>query len=248
MELKEISLSVIMPVYNEQENIEFTVEKTILEFKNFKKAELIIIDDGSVDDTNNKLIDLQQKYKEIIIIQHEKNQGLGKSLQDGFLKASNDYIIFNSADLPLAPKDIKRVLEQKYPFDLLVLERKKYLGASLYRKFISVCNRIILHIFFPLGLIEIADCNFTIFFKRKYLKNIFPVSKSPGFILAEMILKAKYLKYNVKTVTVDYNARKYGNTIIGGLKDIFESFYNIIYFRFYSFFIIMRKNENNIGN
>lgn len=248
MKVSEISLSVIMPVYNEQENIKFAIEQTVLELNKFNKSEIIIINDGSTDGTNKKLMDLQKKYKEITIIQHNKNQGLGKSLQDGFLKASNDYIIFNSADLPLAPKDIMRVLEQKYPFDLLVLERKKYLGASLYRKFISVCNRVILHIFFPLSLIEIADCNFTIFFKRQYLKYIFPVSKSPGFILVEMILKAKYLKYNVKTVTVDYNARKYGNTIIGGLKDIFESFYNIIYFRFYSFFIIMRKNENNIGN
>lgn len=248
MKPTEISLSVIMPVYNEQENIDFAVEKTISEFKNFKKAELIIVNDGSIDNTNNKLIGLQQEYKEIIIIQHKKNQGLGKSLQDGFLKASNDYIIFNSADLPLNPEDITKVLEQRYPFDLLVLERKKYLGASLYRKFVSICNRVILHIFFPLVLIEIADCNFTIFFKRKYLQEIFPVSKSPGFILAEMILKAKYLKYNVKTITVDYNARKHGNTVIGGLKDIIGSCCNVIYFRFYSFFMIMRKNESNIGN
>lgn len=239
--ISNISLTVVMPVYNEQENIVFAVEQTISEFKNFKKAELIVIDDGSNDKTKEKLLELKEKYKELIVEKHTKNQGLGKSLQDGFLKASNEYIIFNSADLPLNPKDIKDLFEKNAHYDMLILERKKYSGASIYRKFVSVCNRILIHIFYPLALIDIADVNFTIVFKKSILKNIFPTSKSPGFILAEMILRAKYLKYDVKTTTIKYNARKFGNTVIGGLKDIVSSFFNILCFRIYSIFIVRNR-------
>ncbi len=237
----EISLTIVMPVYNEQENMVFAVEQTISEFKNFKKVELIVVDDGSNDKTNEILLELQEKYKELIVEKHIKNQGLGKSLQDGFMKSSNEYVLFNSADLPLNPKDIKNILEKNYPYDMLILEREKYSGVSLYRKFVSVCNRILVHIFYPLALIDVADVNFTIIFKKNILKDIFPISKSPGFILAEMILRAKYLRYNVKAVTVRYYARKFGNTVIGGLKDIVTSFFNILYFRIYSVFIIWGK-------
>ena len=120
MKTSEISLSVIIPVYNEQENIIFAIEQTMIEFKNFKKAELIVINDGSNDGTNKKLIDLSIKYPNLIVLKHDKHKGLAKSLKYGFINVLNDYVLFNSADLPLNPKDICNILEQKDSFDLLV--------------------------------------------------------------------------------------------------------------------------------
>ncbi len=241
MKTEEISLSVIMPVYNEQENIVFAIEQTMLELKKFKKAELIVINDGSSDNTNQKLIDLSIKYSNLIVLKHDKNKGLAKSLKYGFINVLNDYVLFNSADLPLDPKDICSIFEQKYPFDLLVLERKEYLGASNWRKFVSICNRIILHIFFPLALIEIADCNYTFFIKKELLKKVFPSSISPGFIEAEMILRAKYLKANVATIETKYNRRMFGKPHFGKIKDIVYSLYDIVKFRIYSLFLIFGK-------
>lgn len=241
MKSSEMSLSVIMPVYNEQENIMFAIEQTMQELKNFKKAELIVINDGSNDNTNKKLIDLSIKYPKLIVLKHNKNKGLAKSLKHGFLKVLNDYILFNSADLPLEPKDICNILEQKYPFDLLVLERKEYIGASNWRKFVSICNRIILHIFFPLALIDIADCNYTFIIKKDLLKSVFPISISPGFIEAEIILRAKYLKCDVKSIETTYNRRKFGKAHFGKIKDILLTIFDIIKFRIYSFALILRK-------
>ena len=246
MKCSEISISIVMPVYNEQENIDFAVEKTILEFKNFKKAELIIINDGSEDDTDKKLIDLSIRYSNIIVVlKHKNNKGLAESLKFGFLKTLNDYVLFNSADLPLDPKDICNIIEQKYPFDLLVLERKKYSGASAWRKFISICNRVILHVFFPLELIDIADCNYTFIIKKEILKKVFPNSISPGFIEAEIILRAKYLKFIVKTIETKYNRRKFGSPHFGRLKDICLTMFDIIKFRIYSFFLIFIKTRKD---
>ncbi|MCR4662331.1 MAG: glycosyltransferase family 2 protein [Endomicrobiaceae bacterium] len=241
MKSSEISLSVIMPVYNEQENIMFAIERTIQALRNFKKTEMIVINDGSNDDTNKKLIDLSIKFPELIVLKHNKNKGLAKSLKLGFLNVLNDYVLFNSADLPLDPKDICGIIEQKYPFDLLVLERKEYSGATNWRKFVSVINRIILHIFFPLALIDIADCNYTFIIKKDILKQVYPNATSPGFIEAEMILRAKYLKSDVKSIETKYNRRKFGKAHFGRLKDILLTMFDIIKFRIYSFTFILRK-------
>lgn len=241
MKISEISLSVVMPVYNEQENIMFAIEQTMLEFKNFKKAELIVINDGSSDDTNKKLIDLSIKYPSLIVLKHVNNKGLAQSLKDGFINVLNDYVLFNSADLPLDPRDIYNIIEQKYPFDLLVLERKKYSGASNWRKFVSVCNRIILHIFFPLALIDISDCNYTFIIKKELLKKVFPISISPGFIEAEIILRAKYSNANVKIIETKYNRRKFGRPHFGKIKDILLTIFDIVKFRIYSFYLILVK-------
>ena len=243
MKCSEISLSVIMPVYNEQENITFAIEQTIQEFKKFKKTELIVINDGSSDDTNKKLIDLSMKYFNLIVLKHNRNKGLAESLKFGFLSVSNDYVLFNSADLPLDPKDISFVIEQKYPFDLLVIERKKYNGATLWRKFVSFGNRVMLHIFFPLALIDIADSNFTFILKKEILKNIYPKSKSTGFIQPEIILRAKYLNFNIKTIETNYNKRKFGKPHFGKAKDIILTIFDIIKFRIYSLVLLLNSRR-----
>lgn len=232
---EDVSLSVVMPAYNERENIIFAVEQTMLAFKDFPRSEMIVIDDGSNDSSDPKLSYLSCKFSNLLIIKHKKNKGLACSLKDGFNKASNDYIIFNSADLPLNPNDIKIIFEDRLPFDLLVIERDKYAGATLWRKFVSVCNRILIRIFFPMAVIDIKDMNFTIIFKKDILKKIFPQSKSPGFVLAEMILKAKYIKYNVKTFTAKYHARQKGVVHFGTVSDLFFSYLDILVFRIKNF-------------
>lgn len=239
MKCSEISLSVIMPVYNEQDNIMSAIEQTMLEFKNFKKAELIVINDGSDDDTNKKLIDLSTKYPDLLVLKNSRNKGIAKSLRYGFLKVLNDYVLFNSADLPLDPKDICNIIEQKYPFDLLVVERKGYSGFSNWRIFVSVFNRIILHIFFPLALIDIADCNYTFIIKKDVLKKVFPSSISSNFIETEIILRAKYLKYNIKSIETKYNRRKLSRKHFGRMRNIMYSLKDLISFRLYSFLMIL---------
>lgn len=241
MIINNVALSIIIPVYNEEENIVLAIEKTMAEASKFKNFELVVVDDGSNDGTNRKLIELSIKYKNLTLVKHNKNMGLAQSLKDGFLKASNEYILFNSADLPLNPKDISSIFEKNLPFDLIVIERNKNNGATLWRKFISFCNRVILHIFFPLVLIDVADCNFTFIFKKEILKNIFPSSKSTGFVQPEMILKSKYLKYNVKSIEVVFNKREKGKAHFGTLKDILCSLLDILKFRIYSICIFIWK-------
>ena len=78
--MKELSLSVVMPVYNEKDTIKEMVEK-VLSIGIVK--ELIIVDDGSVDGTRDMLKAMSSNQK-VKVILHHKNQGKGAALRTGF--------------------------------------------------------------------------------------------------------------------------------------------------------------------
>lgn len=225
-------VSVIIPVYNEKNLINDAILETleVLE-KDFDKYELIIVDDGSTDNTFEIISHYADKNKNIIVLKHANNQNLGSSLYDGFLKAAGDYLIFNSADLPLSPENIKTLLENNKPFDLLNIERIKYSGASAWRQTVSLLNKILLHMLFPLNAKDFRDMNFTVIIKKQILESVMPRSKSPGFFMPEMLLKAKYKKMNVKIAQSEYNPRHKGKSHFGKIKDIIWSLYDMIYFR-----------------
>jgi len=96
-----MNLSIIIPAYNSGQFIEKNIE-TLL--NNFSGSEIIIVNDGSTDDTLNKISNYQEK---IVIINHSKNYGKGKALRSGFKIASKDIIIFTDADLPYGIENIK---------------------------------------------------------------------------------------------------------------------------------------------
>lgn len=225
-------ISVVMPVYNEKLLINSAITETISALnKDFERFELVIVDDGSTDNTYDLILNHANKNNNIVIIRHDINENLGKSLHDGFLKANGEYVIFNSADLPLIPDDIKKLLEQKLPFDLLNIERIKYSGASIWRRSVSFCNKVLLHMFFPINTKDFRDMNFTIILRKQILSDILPKAKSPGFFMPEMILRAKDKKLNIKNIQINYQPRHKGKSHFGKMKDIIWSLRDMILFR-----------------
>lgn len=90
-----VKISVIMPVYNASEFLEFSCESVFNQ--TLKDIELICVDDGSTDDSLEKLNDLKEKYNFIKIFS-QKNQGSGKARNYGISKAIGEYIAFLDAD------------------------------------------------------------------------------------------------------------------------------------------------------
>ena len=109
-----MKLSIIMPAYNEEKRITPALEQ-ITEFnpKGWTK-EIIVVNDGSRDNTL-KLIN--QFKKKIKIITYKKNQGKGFAIRQGINKATGDFILIQDADLEYNPKDIPKILEKASEFD-----------------------------------------------------------------------------------------------------------------------------------
>lgn len=112
--MKKKLLSVIIPAYNEEKTIVETIKETIKTIKNIKSLdfELIIVDDGSIDNTYAvaKEIADQSAYN-IKVVSHSPNKRKGFALKKGVLAAGGDYVLFMDADLEIHPDQLVSFLD-----------------------------------------------------------------------------------------------------------------------------------------
>lgn len=101
-----MKLSIIVPVYNEEKTISRLIEKVIdVKIPGVNK-EIIVVDDGSTDDSVQKI-----PKNKVIFFRHTKNSGKGSAVVTGIKKATGDYIIIQDADLEYDPKFIKELVK-----------------------------------------------------------------------------------------------------------------------------------------
>ena len=102
-----MKLSVLMPVYNESATIDLAV-KQVLSVDYPCEMELVIVDDGSVDDTFARLESMSDER--LTLHRHTKNQGKGAAIRTASRAASGDYLIICDADLEYMPEEIPSLL------------------------------------------------------------------------------------------------------------------------------------------
>ena len=102
-------LSIIVPAYNEENNIEILIKKLIeLDFSNLNfDKEIIVINDGSTDRTG-EIIDSFKDIKKL----HQDNFGKGRAVQNGIKLAKGDYVIIQDGDLEYDPNDIIKMCKK----------------------------------------------------------------------------------------------------------------------------------------
>lgn len=105
-----MKLSILIPAYNEEKTLRIVVEK-ILKLKLSIEREIIIIDDGSRDNTYSIAKALSEENPEVIVVKHDKNQGKGVAVKNGIKKAGGDIILIQDADLEYNPSDIPRLIK-----------------------------------------------------------------------------------------------------------------------------------------
>lgn len=229
-----MTLSIIIPVYNEKSTIlEILKQIEAVDLSNlgFEK-EIIIVDDGSTDGTSELLKGLKDKYK---IISHSKNQGKGEAIRTGLKYASGHYTIIQDADLEYHPSDYKLLLECAFKNNAQVVygsrplkkENKKssflyYLGGI----FLTWLTNILYHT-------KISDeATGYKMFETKLLKSI-PL-KSKGFeFCPEITAKVAKRGIKIQEVPINYSPRslKAGKKI-KWWKDGLKAVWTLIKYRF----------------
>ena len=144
----EIELSVVVPVFNEQENIELLMERTVKALSSEPLSwELIIVDDGSTDNTSSLAKNYITKCKaSICLVEFQRNFGQTAAMQAGIDEAKGTYIATLDGDLQNDPNDIAKMLTElkTKDLDLLVGWRKNRKDAWIMRKLPSlIANRLI---------------------------------------------------------------------------------------------------------
>ena len=106
--MKKVKLTVIIPCYNEKDNIKKIVRKVL--DSPIKDKEIIIVDDKSTDGSS-EILDREIKPIVAKIIHHESNMGKGGALRTGFSHAEGDIVIVQDADLEYDPQDYPKVIQ-----------------------------------------------------------------------------------------------------------------------------------------
>ena len=171
--MKKISLSVIVPVYNEKPNIEPSAKGIIEALKDYSDCtEILFVDDNSPDGTAEEINRVSASMKQVKLIQHGKKEGLGAAHKAGYESALGEYILCIDADLSQSPDDllkIKNKLDDGY--DLVIgsryMDKGQQIGKSLLKNIGSRGMNLICRLFLGIGL---KDCTHTF---KGFRKNLF---------------------------------------------------------------------------
>lgn len=224
MTKKSHFLSLVVPVLNEQEVIEETVQIYSNELsKIFEKYEIIIVDDGSTDNTPKILQSTRKKIPHIKILTHRTNSGVGKAILDGFKLAKGEWVMHNSADRPFDIRLLKSIIPLFENSDIIVINRKDRSANPLFRKLTSLTSYLLVRTFFGA---PIKDFHFIQIYKRKIIQSV-SVQSNDTFAPAELLVKLYKKGYKINHFSARFYKRtagysKYNNPIryIWYLKDL----------------------------
>jgi dolichol-phosphate mannosyltransferase len=221
-----MKLSLVIPTYNEKENVQKLIKEIQKEFKeNEIEGEIIIVDDNSPDGTGKILENLRKKQKNLKIIHRKGKLGLSSAVLEGWKIAKGNILGVMDADLSHPPDKIKELFKTieagKADFTIgsRYIKGGKIEGWNLKRKLMSKTATILSRIY-----TRVKDPMSGFFMiRQEVIKN---VNLNPkGFkILLEVIIKGKYQK--IKEIPITFINRTEGKSK-AGTKEIFYYLQNL---------------------
>ncbi|HOX96131.1 MAG TPA: glycosyltransferase family 2 protein [Candidatus Woesebacteria bacterium] len=221
-------LSVFLPAYNEEANLERTVKNVVENLqKNISTWEVVIVDDGSKDNTGKIANKLAKADKRISVIHHHPNRGYGGAFKSGLYGCKYPWISFIDSDGQFNFKDITDFLntQKKTGADMVIgfyLDRK----VHLTRKMNSKIWQFFVWLLFGLNVRDI-DCGFKLISKKVVDTIPHLESERGAFISSEFLIKAKKAGFKIVEIGVHHYPRKFGEATGAKLNVIIQSFIDL---------------------
>lgn len=213
--MKLSSLSVFFPFWNEEANIEDVVAKALAVVDSVaNKWEIIIVDDGSSDNTLKIAKKLADQNKNISVVSHTPNRGYGSALREGLMNAQYEYVVFNDGDGQFDFAEVTKFVEKIQTCDLVIGYRKKR-QDHLMRHILMNLLKIWDFVLFRFHVRDI-DCGFKMF-RKSALESIGSLRSEGAMITTEILVKAKRKKLKMGEVEVSHFPRKYGSSTGGNI-------------------------------
>jgi len=130
---KRIAYSIVIPAYNEAENVERALRETAAVFDPLaKEYEIIVVDDGSSDGTAGIVSSLSAELPAVRLLRHAANGGKGKAVRTGVMNAQGESILFLDCDLATHPREALSFIEKMEDFDIAIGTRR-HAGSIIAR-------------------------------------------------------------------------------------------------------------------
>ncbi len=167
---KETDMSIIMPALNEENNIQQAISNTLEAFEHCNiNGEIIVVNDGSTDKTENLVRDLSGSVKCLRLLNHEMPQGIGASFWDGVNNARGNTICMLPGDNENDPIEIFRYLNLLEHVDIVIPFVYNNQVRPFYRSALSFAYRFIVNSTF---LVNLNYTNGTVLYKKSILKEL----------------------------------------------------------------------------
>ncbi len=199
-------LSIVIPVYNEENTIGDVLSKVESADTPGYKKEIIVINDGSTDGTKKVL----EKWVKKIVFIDKSNGGKGSALQKGFEKATGEIVLIQDADLEYSPDDYPNLLKPFEHAQVDVVYGSRFLGAHLSTVFVYTFGNklvtLLTNLLYNTNLTDM-ETGYKVF-RKKVLDGIRIQSKSFDF---EPEITAKILRrgYQIYEIPITYFGRKF---------------------------------------
>lgn len=210
------SISIIIPIYNEENSIEDVINR----IPNFHDYEIIIVDDGSTDNSIKRVKEIPNKNIEVI--QHEYNLGYGAAIQTGIKSANGDILITLDSDGQHNPQEITKIIKPLIEDKSDIVIGSRYLGTCNYR--IPLYTRLgeyFINLALYLLYRKKINNNQSGFraIKNSSMKSFIFSYKNKGMAFStEFLLKALENKKHIIEVPISIHPRKYGNSNVNLFK------------------------------
>lgn len=206
--MEKKSISVFFPALNEQENVKTCVLRALKYLKKqFKDYEIIVVSNGSTDNTAKIVKELAKKNKHIKAI-HNKKMGYGIALRSGFSNSSKELIFYTDADNQFNIQDMDKLFPLLGVYDIVSGYRVKR-KDPLMRIFVAWVYNMLIRILFNLKVKDI-DASFKLY-KKKIFRNM-TLKANTGLIDAEVLIKAKKKGFKIGQVGIKHYPRTRGQT------------------------------------
>jgi len=216
-----VELTILSPMYNEASNLENTVARIRETLSDFDKPwELLLVDDGSTDDTLLAARELEKKIDNLRVVSYPVNRGRGRALRTGFRYARGRYVVTIDFDLSYSPDHILKIYEEltdpRQMNDVVLgsayMEGGRVIGVKPFRLLVSKLGNKILEYTFPQPF-KTSTCILRGY--RREVIQALDLSSEGKEIHLEILSKACALGFVLKEIPATLTSRKKGMSKFG---------------------------------